>query len=1415
MAIKNAAIQLEGALFHRDFLEGLTERNKDLKIKRDHYLLNGVESLKEKIHSSWNTLLVKWNIWNKLRLEEKEIPENEFTKDKLDHERLKTRLEFLSDIFSELGYTIPNSLGIEKKINSNSYHLDYIENNQIPVLLLSVLEDFDTQRNCFIHRENIHEISSIERKVTAHSLMQEYLNAASEHLWGIITNGRSIRLLRDSASLTRQSYIEFDCDFIFAENDIASFEKLYLLCHKSVFFFKKNNSKDSIIESWHQLAIQSGIRALDKLKYGVSKAIEHLASGFISDFSTAGETLRQQLQTGECSKQEFYRQTLRFIYRLVFLFVAEDRNLLHNNKVTNKSKELYKKYYSTERLRNLATQGNMGSPHSDLWISFNLITQALGSEDGLSQLGLPALGSFLFSNESTSFLNEVNVSNEFFLNSLRSLCYNQDEKGTKQKVNWGHLGAEELGGVYESLLPLIPNINFETKRVSIGAENNEEVTDERKVTGAHYTPTRILNSVLDFALKASIEDALEKGKTAKDKEKELFKLRILDPACGSGHFLVAAAHRVGHEIAKLRTGDDSPSPLDLRMAVREVIRKCIYGLDVNPMAIDLCRVALWMESMEAGKPLTFLEHHIRVGDALLGVPTKNMCDAIQKEIQEETKKREKEIKQLISVLGDSFKLPEKEREAKLKIKKQLEKEIREMEYELWPTHIPNDAYTAQPEFKDPAQRGLSYLADNKQISNHARDLNKKQHKNGFEPFMGLSNENLVDAYNQLSETDVEDAKSRILREKEYVKLKQEKQYLFEKQKADLWCAAFFWQHQPGNSVAPTIADLFNNDNVTKEKLAETKRLAEIYNFFHLELEWPDVFNNGGFHCVIGNPPFLGGKRISTNLGNKYLEFLKCINKKSSITTDLCAYFFTCYFMSLKLRGNLGFISTNTIAQGDTKEASLTPITNLWDGMISNAIASIPWEGVANLQVSVIHISKGINTKQKTLNGININTINEDLSERKSFHLFTIKENEDQCFIGSNILGLGFTLDIGNELKIMQKNIINESKNPDDILFLYINGDDLNSNPEQQAGRYVINFFDWPLRRSTKKECEREKNLFNIDLLENGKNNISLENFNNLLEKKLLRQGIAKPDYIDNVAQDFPSAINRIESLVKPERLEKNRERYSIIWWQYAESGPGLKHALKHFSETIVVARVSAHWCPSVIESKQVFSDALVIFPLNQKSFYSVLQSHFHEFWMEKQCSTLGKGKTRRYTPTDCFSTFPFPLPTQDQLLILNSLGETYLNHRKSICLKRQIGLTRVYNLFHNNKLSNSEITDKQNPPFDDIFELRRLHKQINEVVLEAYNWNDIDLNMDFYEGQDAGKYLEKGDFRYTPSPEAREQILERLSLLNNERKKEEDMLLSQGKEIKKSFSYFELKEQNTTPIEKNKKKLKETENELM
>ncbi len=1233
--------------------------------------------------------------------------------------------------------------------------------------------------------------------------MQEYLNAASEHLWGVISNGKSIRLLRDTASLTRQSYIEFDCDFIFSENDIASFEKLYLLCHKSVFLLKKEKSKEIIIELWHKKAMESGIRALDKLKIGVSKAIEYLASGFISDYSEAGERLRAQLESGECTKQEFYRQTLRCIYRLVFLFVAEDRNLLHGPKAANKARELYRKYYSTERLRSFATNGQTGSAHFDLWLSFKLITQALGSEEGLTSLALPALGGFLFSNEATSFLNDANVSNEYFLNSLRSLCFTEDDKGTKQRVNWGHLRAEELGGVYESLLPLIPNINFELKRVSIGAQNNEEFTDERKVTGAHYTPTRILNSVLDFALKASIEDALEKGKTAKDKEKELFKLRILDPACGSGHFLVAAAHRLGLEIAKLRTGDDSPPPLDLRMAVREVIRKCIYGLDVNPMAIDLCRVALWMESMEAGKPLTFLEHHIRVGDALLGVPTKSMCAAIQKELSEEVGKREKEREKLIAALGNSFHLPEKEREAKLKIKKQLEKEIRELAYELWPSHIPNAAYTAQPEFKDPAQRGLSYLADNKTIANNARDLNKKQLKSGVEPFMGLASEDLAEAFNQLSETDVEDAKSRISREKEFLKLKQEKQYLLEKQRADLWCAAFFWQYQAGNSVAPTLADLHNNENLHPEKLAETKRLADIYNFFHLELEWPEVFKDGGFHCVLGNPPFLGGLKLSSNLGNKYLTFLKSNYSKSNVSTDLCAYFFTRYFMSLKKHGNLGFIATNTIAQGDTKEASLNPITKEWEGTIVNAISSLPWEGAAALQIAIIHIINGFNEKSKTLNGLNVKIINDELLDRKNVNNFFLNQNNELSFQGCTILGIGFTLDIATELENMKKSLISENCDPKKILFPYLNGDDLNTTYNQSATRYVINFSDWPLKRANKNK---------LSLSDNNKGIRDLE-------KNLVVAGIANHDYKNEVAEDFPSALLRIEKLVKPERelnigKHSTADGYAKYWWRFGSHRPGLISSIKTLSKVIAIPQTFAHWVLDLQNTKQVFSHTLIIIPSESIIIFSVLQSHVHEFWIEMNCSTLGKGKTRRYSSTTCFSTFPFPRPSREQLQILNSLGEKYLAMRKSICLERNIGLTKVYNLFHNEKLSNSETTDKQNPPFDDIYALRNLHKQINEAVLAAYQWQDIELGMDFYEGQDAGKYLEKGEFRYTPSPAAREQILERLSLLNNERKKEEEQQLLLGKEIKKSFSYFDLDEEIKGTERKKDKHVKEKEYEL-
>ncbi|WP_158999272.1 DNA methyltransferase [Pigmentibacter ruber] len=1412
MQNKKMSIQIEGTLFNRDFIESLTAKSKEFSLKYEDYVtdknnetkVTKLSSLSEKIHQAWNHSLELWKEWQ-IVLQSQEYKEKELnaqtniTYNNYKHDRFVCYNDFYQLFLANiLGFQTPDLLGTIFQSNDNSYEISFIHKNCAPVQVLCPWENFESTKKLIITKVNSLDEHLQQRKVSPHSFLQELLNSTSEYLWGMLFNGTSIRLLRDSASLIRQSYIEFHLDVIFAENDLASFEKLFLLCHSNMFLpYKVGKKSECKLEYFHTEAIKRGVRALDKLKDGVSKAIEYLATGFLSSYSAAGETLRAQLENGELSTQEFYRQTLRWVYRLVFIFVAEERNLLHGNKVSDKTRKLYLEYYSTQRLRNMALTGVTGGEHTDLWQGFLIVNNALGQDNGLPQLGLPGLGGFLFQENATANLNATYVSNFYFLSALRSLCYTYDANGNRQKVNWGHLGAEELGGVYESLLPIVPKVNLINKIVTL-FEDNTENSNERKATGAHYTPSNILNTVLDFALKNAIEDALEKGTSKAEKIKQLLKVKVLDPACGSGHFLVAAAHRIALELAKLRTGDESPSPEDYRIALREVIRKNIYGLDVNPMAIDLCRVALWMESMEAGKPLSFLEPHIKVGDALIGVPTSKMVekfkDLAKKNIDELTQKNNAILTRLNSNAKD---LDDAEVTAKKKALQENKIKMKEWEYEGWSDHIPLAAFSAHPAFPDPAGRGLHYSADDKEIVKKALQKYKDEKDKPATLFDAPIQEQSAENFAELLEQDVETLSQRKEFEQKYLKLQNEVKYQTQKLQADLWCAAFFWRYEK-NGVESIGHKYFKNPEKVPAKVkAETQRLANLYHFFHLELEWPEIFSAGGFHCIIGNPPFLGGKTISSNLGNKFLLYLKNINRFSDSATDLCAYFFYKYFLCLKQNGHLGFIATNTISQGDSKEASLQPIINDYNGEIANAFDSIPWEGVANIQVSCVHIQNGKFQKEKYLNGDKVNLINAELSEKQVFIKFNLTENNKQSFQGVVILGNDFTLDPQTDYPKMLHHLSQEECNPEEIIFPYINGDDLNTHPEQQASRYVINFFDWPLRRASKQEWQK----FLIKEPNEEK-----------LIKKMRQKGVTHPSYKEPVATDFPSALHRIEKLIKPEREKVNRERLQKIWWQFAEVRPTLSAKLAKIKETIVLTFVSAHWAPTFLPTRNIFSHAIGVIPTENKTIYSILQSHFHEIWLDNNCSSLEK--RRRYTPSDCFDTFPFPRPTREQNIKLQTLGEQYLALRKSICKTRQIGLTNVYNLFHYPDLHKVPIYQKQAAPFDDILQLRALHKEINEAVCTAYGW-EINLEMAFYEGKDAGKYLDKGQFRYCPSPAAQDIILTKLAELNNVRKQEEEELLSLGKPIPKSFSYFEIDKQpeirnnlknnmKKTPIKKGK-----------
>ena len=381
------------------------------------------------------------------------------------------------------------------------------------------------------------------------------------------------------------------------------FMMLWLLCHESRVNAEK--PQDCWLESWSKAAHEQGTRALDQLRNGVEEAIKALGRGFLAH--PANQTLLGRLRNGELDKQDYYRQLLRLVYRLLFLFVAEDRELLFAPEADEKACERYMRFYSVSRLRRLAER-RLGARHGDLYHGLGLVMQKLGN-GGCAELGLPALGSFLFSDEAIADLNECELANHELLEAVRALAFITDGH-RRRTVDYKNLRSEELGSVYEALLELHPEINAEARQFNLASASG----NERKTTGSYYTPDSLVQCLLDSALDPVVAEALKQP----DPEQAILSLKVCDPACGSGHFLIAAAHRLAKHLASARTGDGEPAPEAVRTALRDVIGHSIYGVDINPMAVELCKVSLWMEALEPGKPLSFLEHRIQCGNSLIG-----------------------------------------------------------------------------------------------------------------------------------------------------------------------------------------------------------------------------------------------------------------------------------------------------------------------------------------------------------------------------------------------------------------------------------------------------------------------------------------------------------------------------------------------------------------------------------------------------------------------------------------------------------------------------------------------------------------------------------------------------------------------------------------------------------------------------
>ena len=654
--------------------------------------------------------------------------------------------------------------------------------------------------------------------VNPHGLVQEFLNRSDAHLWAIVSNGLRLRILRDNQTLSRQSFLEFDLEAMFAGEVYSDFVLLWLIVHASRFAAREGERPETCwLEQWTREAEQQGARALGELRGGVERALRILGRGFTSHPRNAA--LRERLRTGALPPDGFHGQILRVVYRLIFLFVAEDRtldgqSLLHPRDDTESgraARETCAAYYGTARLRQLAGRIR-GSRHGDLWRQFRLLAGALSGEPEFESarrsLALPALGSFLWSPESTPELNDAELANHDFLDALRHLAFTRQNK-VLRPVDYRNLATEELGGVYEGLLELTPRVSGD------GADFTLErfAGNTRKKTGTFYTPDSLVQCLLDSALDPVVEAAV-RGKTGADAERAILDLKVCDPAVGSGHFLVGAAHRLARHLARVRAhaaGESEPSPLLYQHALRDVIGRCLYGVDMNPMAAELCRVSLWLEALEPGKPLSFLDHHIRVGNSLLGTTP----ELIEAGLPDEAFKPQQ---------GDDRKVC-----TALRKRNRAERES--------------------------GQRDMGYLM----VAEPSPEYGGLGARSAWVD--GLSDDTLEEVQGK---------------EAEFRRLEGSGEYRHRWLVADAWCAAFVQVKgagvgaETGAGRDPALCittDTLRGLEADPEALApaqrqEVERLAREYQFFHWHLAFPEVFEEGGergsvggFDCVLGNPPW--------------------------------------------------------------------------------------------------------------------------------------------------------------------------------------------------------------------------------------------------------------------------------------------------------------------------------------------------------------------------------------------------------------------------------------------------------------------------------------------------------------------------------------------------------------------------------
>lgn len=752
-------------------------------------------------------------------------------------------------------------------------------------------------------------------------------------------------------------------------------------------------------------------------------------------------------------------------------------------------------------------------------------------------------------------------------------------------------------------------------------------TTARRDSGTAYTTRDLADEVAEHTLQPIVfspgpAEERDPGRWKLRPAAEILELRVCDPAIGSGAIIVAAcrylADRVVEAWGEERQAGGEPQlngvPVWIEdaeelalIARRAVADRCLYGVDRNPMAVEMAKMSIWLVTMARERPFSFLDHAFKVGDSLLGVSS---------------------LDQLLHFHMDPSAGEE--------------------------LHGQGEAFAGEflaDALRPAIQRAVELRTELEHTTaNTLRDVEAKEAMHD-EARRALADARLVGDVvvgAALANPSPKKLDARLLELAPYV-------------------AALFAADRPATRAH--LAAAARQDLNAGRPVGAPERTP-----FHWPIEFPEVVGRRSwFDAMLGNPPFLGGQRITGAMGTDFRDYLvRWVAEGRKGSADLAAYFF---LRATEITTRFGFLATNTIAQGGTREVGLDAITaGGWT--INRAVRSVPWPGKANLEIAKVWATKLDWAGTFMLEGVEtargISAMLLPMA-RVNGRPHRLRDNLGRSFQGSIVLGMGFVLDPVEATALLEADPKNR-----EVIFPYLNGEDLNSRPDQSPSRWVINFHDWPEHR----------------------------------------------------ASEYMQPFEMVETEVRPERAKSNRKAHVDRWWQYGEKRPGLYSTIRHFDRVIAITLVSKAVMPAFVATGQVYAHRLAIFAHDDDAQFGFLSSSFHWWWGVTYSSTL---ETRiNYSPTDAFETLPQPRMTAE----LGEAGRVLNEYRQAFMLRRQIGLTDTYNLIHNLECKDPDVVQLRSLHM----ELDEAVKQAYEISDPLYRWEDVRLEHGFYETTQGMKF---------------------------------------------------------------------------